>query len=133
MVVAILALFVTFGAAMDAAVRALDRRLPSADRAGARAMVTYGVVATVGVALVGLLAPLALFTRSFCQCDPPLLASAGVSVAGVGTVLRWIARSRQDASLVATVAPVLGYGGIGAVVVFGLLRVVADASDIVMR
>jgi hypothetical protein len=133
MVAAILALFVAFGAAMDAVVRALDRRLPTVERAGTGTMVTYGAVATVGIALVGLLAPLALFTRNFCQCDPPLLASAGMFVAGIGTVLRWIARSRPDASLATTVAPMLGYGGIVAVVVFGLFRVVADASDIVVR
>jgi len=132
MVLTILALFVAFGAALDAAVRALDRHLPS-DEAGARFRALYAVTALVGFLLVASLAPIALFTRSFCSCDPPITASTSTIVAGAGTVLLWVAGPRSARSRAAALAPYLGYAGVVGTLGFGLIRVVRDASDIVIR
>jgi hypothetical protein len=54
-------------------------------------------------------------------------------VAGVGTVLHWVARWQGASSIAARLAPVFGFGGVAGILVFGLLRAVADAKEIVLR
>jgi hypothetical protein len=44
-----------------------------------------------------------------------------------------MARWQGASSLAARLAPILGFGGVGGIVVFGLLRAVADAKEIVVR
>jgi len=132
MVALIFALFVAFGVAMDTSVRALDRRLPAGET-GSRARATYTAITAIGLALVALMLPLALFTSGFCSCDPPIVASASALVAGAGTVLTWFARDRSTASSVMRVARALGYGGLAGTLAFGLARAIADASDIAGR
>jgi protein-S-isoprenylcysteine O-methyltransferase Ste14 len=132
MVALIFALFVAFGVAMEATVRALDRRLPAGET-GSRARAAYAAIAAIGLALVALILPLALFSSGFCSCDPPIVASAFALVAGAGTVLSWFARDRSATSSVMRVARALGYGGVAGTLAFGLARAIADASDIVGR
>ena len=132
MVAMIVLLFIAFGVAMDAAVGTLDRRLPLG-ASGSRARAAYAAMAAIGLALVGLMLPLTLFTSGFCSCDPPIVASAFALVAGMGTVLTWLAPGPSAASSAVRVGRVLGYGGLAGTLAFGLARALADASDIAVR
>jgi hypothetical protein len=124
----IVTLFLAFGIAMDLVVRWLDGRLGPATTLGRR--LTYGSVTAIGVVLSGLLLPAVLFTRSFCGCEPPYVASSFVVVTGVGTVLAWVAGARPNRSRFGTLARVLGSLGLIGTLAFGLARVVSDVSDI---
>jgi hypothetical protein len=130
MVALIFLLFIAFGVSMVAAVRTLDRRLPID---GSRARAGYATIAVLGIAFVGLMLPLALFTSGFCSCDPPVVASSFALVAGAGTVLTWFVRDGSAAPTVTRIAKALGYGGLAGTVVFGLIRAVGDASEIAVR
>ena len=132
LVVLIAGLFLAFGLVVDAAFGFLDTWLPGEEEGGRAVGVVYAVISGVGfIAVVGL--PFVIFVDdSACSCGPPVIASWSVAVVGIGTLAWWIATliPRSPRWLRASAA-VFGYGGTVAVLMFGLVRAVSDAADII--
>jgi hypothetical protein len=123
----IFGLFVGFGVLIDWLFGVLDRQLPNAYRPPAR--VVYPLLALLGVGLAVLFVPFALFSDQACDCEPPLVASSFVVVAAVGTVVRWWNGLHERRYL--PIARMLGLMGLGGAYVFGLIRAVSDAIEII--
>jgi len=91
-IVLLLALVFTFGAVLSALDRALDRRLPGADRAGP--VVVYGLVTAVGLIFV----PLGLLLQFMPGFDersyPPIWTGAFVCAIALVTIWWWVDRIR---------------------------------------
>jgi hypothetical protein len=90
----------------------------------------------IAIALVGLMLGVALlpvfFTREACDCEPPLGASWSMVVMAAGTVLWWAsALISGSADRLRTGSGVLGYIGLAGMAVFGLIRAVSDAVEII--
>lgn len=127
----IVVLFLAFGVVLDWAFRFLGRRIR---KAGGRWRAADGVF--IAIAAIGLMLTLAvvpaLFTRSVCDCDPPLAASWSIIVMGVGTVLWWTsALVTRSGTRTRIAAGALGYIGLAGVLGFGLIRAVSDAVEII--
>jgi hypothetical protein len=131
LVVLIGILFVTFGIVMASSVAFLEQRLPAGESRSNANKVEYLAVAAIGLFAFAIVVPL-FFTEDACSCTPPLAASWSVVATGVGTVILW---STAVFSSVPTwlrrVAVMFGYTGLVGVVVFGLLRAVTDAFEII--
>ena len=123
----VFALFVGFGALIEWLFGVLDRRLPATDRH--RARLIYPLLALLGLGLAVLFVPFTLFSEQACDCEPPILASSSVMVAAAGTVLWWWSglRGRGFSPL----SRVLGLGGLAGALVFGLIRAISDAVEII--
>jgi hypothetical protein len=132
LVVLIAVLFVVFGVVLDAVFGFLDARLPGEEEGWRAVGVIYATVTGIGIILVAGL-PFALFVGdSSCSCGPPVVASWSLAVAGVGTLAWWVtALVPMLPSWLRVGAAVVGYGGTLMVFVFGMLRAVSDAVDIV--
>jgi hypothetical protein len=127
----IVLLFLGFGIVLDWMVRVLDRRIRDV---GERWGVSDGVF--IAIALVGLMLGVAIlpvfFTSEACDCEPPLGASWSMIVMGVGTVLWWAsALISGSADRLRTGSGVLGSIGLAGMAVFGLIRAVSDAIEII--
>jgi hypothetical protein len=132
LVVLIVVLFLVFGVVVDLLFGFLDARLPGRDEGWSAIGVVYAMVSAVGIlAAAGL--PFAIFVGdSACSCGPPVIASWSVAIAGVGTLVWWvIALFPGSPPWLRTGATVAGYIGALGVLVFGLLRAVSDALDII--
>lgn len=126
----IVALFLSFGVVIDSLYRLIDSRLPAVTAGVIGPKLLYGSVTGFGLlATIGLM-PFLLFSTSQCECDPPVLASASVVVAAVGTLLWWVAGISPRFARSAGVARVLGFGGLTGATIFGLIRAVTDAAEI---
>ena len=131
LVVAILLLFVIFGVVMDGTFRFLEKRMPRVEGRSAAITAPYILISLVGLLAFVAIFP-ALFTESFCDCEPPIAATLAVVLTGIGTLVWWAtALFSWMPGWSLRVAAVLGYLGIAGVLVFGLLRAVADAVDII--
>jgi hypothetical protein len=127
----IVVLFLAFGALLEWTFRALGRGIPDVGDRWRVADSVFVAIAAVGLMLSFALLPV-LFTREACNCDPPLAASWSIVAMGMGTVLWWTsALITGAATRIRTAAGVLGYAGLAGVVVFGLIRAVSDAVEII--
>ena len=127
----IVVLFLAFGAVLDWIFRVLGRRIPDVGDRWRPADAGFVAIAAVGLMLSFALFPV-LFTREACGCDPPLAASWSIVVMGVGTILWWTsALIAGSATRIRVAAGVLGYAGLAGAVVFGLIRAVSDAVEII--
>ena len=122
----IVALFVGFGAFMEWMFGIVDRRLPAAEGS---VRWTYAFLAVLGAGVGGRTASFLLFSRQACDCDPPVLASAFVVVAALGTLLSWWHTLRPNRFL--TAATTLGFAGLAGALVFGLIRALTDAINVI--
>lgn len=132
LVVLIAALFVGFGFMVDALFGFFDARLPGEEEGWRSVGVLYATISAIGLVLVSMV-PFAIFVGdSACSCGPPILASWSVAVAAIGTAILWVAalvpRSPRWLRLG---AGTLGYGGTVGALVFGLVRAMSDAADII--
>ncbi len=123
----IVGLFVGFGAFMEWMFGILDRRLPGIDDVTGRWV--YAFLALVGAGLAGLAAPFLLFSRQACDCDPPIISSVFVVIAAAGTLLWWWHALRPNRSSMAGM--LLGFVGLAGATVFGLIRALSDAIEII--
>lgn len=127
----IVALFLGFGVMIDWMFRVLDRRLPPGDKNHRLARFLYVDLALGGLIFGGALTTFLLFNRDACDCDPPIIASAFVVVAAAGTLLWWVAGIRSRTDRVSSVARVLGFAGLTGASLFGLIRAVSDAAEVI--
>jgi hypothetical protein len=132
LVALIAVLFFAFGFGVDALFGFLDARLPGAGEGWRAVGVIYASISVIGLVFVSLL-PFAIFVGdSSCDCGPPVVASWSVAVAAVGTLAWWItALVPSSPRWLRLGVGIVGYGGTLGVLVFGLLRAVSDAADII--
>ena len=123
----IVVLFVGFGAFLDWMFGILDRRLPPSNDGSARW--AYAFLAVMGAGLGGLTTPFILFSRQACDCDPPIVSSTFVIMAAIGTLMWWWHTLKPNRT--SNLAKVLGVVGLTGAIVFGLIRALSDAIDII--
>ena len=128
----IVLLFLGFGLVIESAFRFLDGRLPGeADSWGGVAPVYVSLTVLGVLALIPFVASFG--TDSLCDCEPPVGASLSVVVAAIGTATWWATALFADLPRwPRTVAAVFGYAGLVGAVVFGLVRALSDAVEIIM-
>jgi hypothetical protein len=132
LVALIVGLFVGFGVVIDWVFRWLDHRLPGEEGGWRSVGVPYAVFAVVGTMAVLLLgSAILLGGDGVCDCDPPVRASWSFLVVFASTSVMWICAIVRLPSSVARAATVTGYLGTAGVVIFGLIRAISDASDII--
>jgi protein-S-isoprenylcysteine O-methyltransferase Ste14 len=131
LVAAIFLMFIVFGVVIDAASRFLDHRMPRVEGRDASIWAPYVLISLVGLLVFIAVFP-ALFTDSLCDCDPPIAATLAMVITGIGTLVWWATALFPKApSWSRGLAAVLGYSGFVGVLLFGLLRAIGDAVDIV--
>lgn len=132
LVVLIVGLFVGFGVVADWVFGMLDRRLPHSDKGWWPTGVAYAVISAVGVMTVLSLGSAILSGgEGICGCEAPMQASWSFLLASVATAVMWISGIVRIPSLITRAATVAGYLGTTGVLVFGLLRALSDAADII--
>lgn len=132
LVVLIVALFIGFGAVIDAMFEILDRRLPNSESGWWPIGVGYAIVSAVGViAVLSLGSAILSGGEGICGCEAPMQASWSFVVVFAATTVMWISGIVHTPLWVARTATVAGYLGTGGVLVFGLLRALSDAADII--
>lgn len=133
LVALIFGLFLAFGAVIDSTFSYLDTRIPGKERQSKSLLAVYGVLSVLGFLMVS--APGSAFVGGgdpFCDCDVPVRASIAFVVVLVATVLFWIGSIvKRPISWMTAASSVLGYVGTLGVLVFGLIRAISDAVDII--
>jgi hypothetical protein len=125
----IAALFVGFGALIDRLTGWLARRSPGTGRSHPLASITYATLAALGIVLGTSLLGMSMFTRSACDCDPPLVASTFLAIAACGTAL-WIVSAFSDSTRLPLVARALGLVGLAGAAAAGFVRAFNDAVEV---
>jgi hypothetical protein len=125
----IVALFVGFGALIEPVAAWLDRRLPEPGRSRPLLSAAFASFAALGLLLGAVMVLQAMFTRSFCDCDPPILASIALLVTGAGTVA-WALSAFSSSDRLPTVARTLGTVGLLGATAAGLARAIGDAAAV---
>jgi hypothetical protein len=121
-------LFIGFGAVIDWMYRIIDRYAPEPTR---DVNAAYYVFSALGLIFVGG-AFVALFTGDLCDCDPPIGVAWSMTIAAVGTVTWWVSRlATRSPKWLNNAAAVIGYVGTVGVLVFGLIRALSDAAEII--
>jgi MFS family permease len=120
-------LVVGFGLVLDASYRVIDRWLPPPD---VNVNIAYYVPSAVGLIFVGF-ALLALFSDP-CDCEPPRGVAWSMVVVLAGTAALWLsALLNSPPRWLGRASAVVGYLGTAGVLVFGLIRAISDAADII--
>lgn len=132
LVALIVALFVAFGVVSDWMFRWFDVRFQPEEEGFASVGVAYAIFAGLGALLVvPALAEMLLGGENVCGCEAPVWASWSFVVVCVSTVVIWVNAIKHLPSPTARLAAVTGYLGMAGVLIFGLLRAISDASDII--
>lgn len=129
----IVALYVAFGAGIDVVFPFLDRRMPREEAGGRQTGVVYAAFAVVGAVLAVPFALSMLFVgEGFCGCETPVAASLSFVLLFIVTGALWVVSLIPSTPVwVRNVIGTLGYAGLAGVVVFGLIRAIADAVEII--
>jgi hypothetical protein len=127
----IFVLFIAFGIGVDGAFKFLDQRMPRVGEGANAVKAPYIVFALIGVLLFLSVLPI-FFTESSCSCEPPIVASGAMVLSGIGTLVWWASGLISALpSQTRLVAALLGYLGLAGVLLFGLIRAVSDAIEII--
>lgn len=133
LVLLIFGLFVAFGVVIDFIFSYLDARMPDSERHSRSLAIGYGALSVFGLLIVA--APGSALVGGgdpFCDCDAPVRASIAFVVVLVATLVFWIGSIvKRPISWVTVVSSALGYLGTLGVVIFGLIRAISDAADII--
>ncbi len=132
LVALIIALFVVFGVVTDWMFQWFDARLQPEKEGFASVGVAYAIFVGLGAPAVVLIgAGILLGGENICGCEAPVWASWSFVVVCVSTVVIWVNAATRLPSLVNRIAAVTGYLGMGGVLVFGVIRAISDATDII--
>jgi hypothetical protein len=111
----------------------LDARLPGNQGHSKGLTAVYVVLSVVGLLMV--IAPgSAIFGggAELCDCESPMRANLSLVVVSFATLTFWIASIlKRPLSWLLNASAVLGYLGTIGIVVFGLIRAISDAVDII--
>ena len=133
LVALIFGLFLAFGVVIDSVFSFLNARMPGKERHSKSLAAVYGALSVFGLLIFA--APgSALLSGGdpLCDCDPPVRATISFAVVLVATSVFWLGSIvKRPTSSVVKVAAVVGYLGTIGVVIFGLMRAISDAADII--
>ncbi len=130
----IVALFLGYGVMIDGMFGVVARRLPereSRERLPRFLSADLSLGDLVSAAVVVAVLVVVQFTRLGCECDPPIIASAFVAIAGAGTVLWWLVGIRSRTGRASSIAQIMGFGGLAGAFLFGLVRAISDATEVI--
>jgi hypothetical protein len=123
----IVLLFLAFGVMLDWLFSTFDRRAPIVDRS---AHVPLAVLAVFGLVIA--LVTIPVYSGGGCDCPAPVFPAIAIGAAAVGTLILFAdAMMSGDRPAVRITAAVFGYVGLAGVLVFGLIRAISDAADII--
>jgi hypothetical protein len=128
LVVMIFVLFLAFGAAIDLAYRVIERYMPEPGGDVNAVFYTFSLLGSMFL----FLAVIVTFSSEGCDCDPPLRVAWSIVATGMATIAWW-------ASILASSTPkwfgrasaVIGFLGTAGVLLFGLIRALSDAAEII--
>jgi hypothetical protein len=133
LVVLIFGLFLAFGVVTDTMFSYLDARLPGNQGHTKGLTAMYAVVSVVGFLMV--IAPgSAMFGggAELCDCESPMRVNLSLVVVSFATLVFWVASiAKRPMPWLLNASALLGYLGTIGIVVFGLIRAISDAVDIV--
>ena len=131
LVVMIVVLFIGFGVMMDGTYGVADRLLPTADVGHRLARFVYAILVALGFFIVtGLLSAL-VSSEGQCDCVAPKIAALFFVIATVGTALWWAIGMSARLDRARLTAQMLGTVGLAGAVVFGLIRAISDAVEVI--
>jgi MFS family permease len=120
-------LVVGFGLVLDAFYRVMDRRLPAPDESVSP---VYYLLSGLGLIFVAF-AVLATFGDP-CDCGPPRGVAWSMVVVVAGTAALWLSvLLTSSPKWLGRVSTIVGYLGTAGVLMFGLIRAVSDAAEII--
>jgi hypothetical protein len=132
LVTLIFALFLAFGVVVDGMFSYLDARMPGKERHSRITTVVYVVVSAIGLLMVAAPGSAAIGGDALCDCDSPVRAWTSFAIVFLATLVFWILSIvKRPTSGALKAAAVLGYLGTLGVVIFGLMRAISDAADII--
>lgn len=124
----IVLLFVVFGVVIDLSYRLFDKYVPAPDR---NVNALFYTLSAAGLFL-GSVTAAAIITGDACDCDPLPGVVWSIGVVAAATVAWWlsvlVARSPTWLGRLSTAA---GYLGTAGVLIFGLIRALSDAAEII--
>ena len=132
LVALILGLFLAFGVVTDTVFSYLNARMPGDQDRSHGLFGVYFVISVIGLLMVVAPGSSAIGGDAFCDCDAPVRAGWSFLVVLVATLVFWIASIvRRPLPGVVKAATIAGYLATLGVVIFGLMRAISDAADII--
>jgi hypothetical protein len=132
LVLLIAALFVAFGVTLDLFVPRADRWFPSGSEAERTGGVAFAALAGLGLMIaVPLMVITLLGGEGACHCETPVWAVRSFILVAVSTIVMWLAAIVRVPTWVIRIATTAGVLGVVGVFVFGLMRAISDAADII--
>jgi hypothetical protein len=132
LVALIFGLFLAFGVVTDAMFAYLDGRMPDEQDRSKTLLGVYVVLSIIGLLIVLAPGSAAIGGGGLCDCESPVRAAVSFGAVSVATLVFWFHSilDRPSPWMVKS-ASVLGYLGTAGVVVFGMMRALSDAADII--
>ena len=132
LVTLIFALFLAFGAVIDWVFSYLDARMPGKQDRSKGLIAVYVGLTVIGFLIVAAPGSAGAGLGQVCDCEAPIRAIMSYTIVSVATVIFWIGSIlKRPIAWVSKTAAVLGYLGTAGVVIFGFIRAISDASDII--
>jgi hypothetical protein len=132
LVALIFGLFLAFGAVMDSLFSYLDARMPGGQASSKGLIAVYAGLTLIGFVIVAAPGSAGLALGELCDCETPVRAMLSYTIVSLATLVFWIGSIvKRPTDGLLKVAAVFGYLGTGGVVLFGLIRAITDAADII--
>jgi hypothetical protein len=132
LVALILGLFLAFGGVMDSVFSYLDVRMPGKQDRSKGLIAVYAGLTMIGFLIVAAPGSAGLSLGQLCDCEVPVRAILSYTIVTVATLIFWISSIvKHPMTWVRKFATVVGYLGTLGVVIFGLIRAISDALDII--
>jgi hypothetical protein len=113
---------------IDASYRLIDRGMPPPDRNVNPVYYTFTALGLfIGVGMASF-----LLGTDGCDCEPVFGTAASLLVVGIATAAWWISVLVSGTPRwLGRASALLGYGGVVALLIFGLIRAISDAVDLI--
>ena len=132
LVALIFSLFLAFGVVMDSVFSYLNARMPGKHDRSTGLIAVYIGLTLIGFLIVAAPGSAGAALGQFCDCETPIRAILSYTVVAVATLVFWVSSIvKRPMAWVLNVAAAFGYLGTLGVVIFGLIRAISDAADII--
>jgi hypothetical protein len=127
-VVMIFLLFITFGVVLDLTYRLIDKRTPVPDP---NLNAVFYTLSALGL-FMGSFAAITILTSEACSCTPPMGVGWSLLLVAAATIAWWVSvLTARSPAWLGRASAVAGYLGLAGVLVFGLIRAISDAVEII--
>ena len=132
LVALIFGLFLAFGFVIDWGFSYLDARMPGKQHRSKALIALYAGLTAIGLLIVAAPGSAGAGLGELCDCEVPIRAILSYTIVAVATLIFWFgSMMKRPAAWMMSVAAALGYLGTVGVVIFGLIRAIRDAVDII--